>query len=52
MLLILGFIQIIQFPSVIKALSPVYAYDLLVNYPHGFWLLGAVFLCTTGAEAL
>ena len=25
---------------------------LLVNYPQGFWLLGAVFLCTTGAEAL
>jgi KUP system potassium uptake protein len=24
----------------------------LVHYPHGFWLLGAVFLCTTGAEAL
>jgi len=23
-----------------------------VNYPHGFWLLGAVFLATTGAEAL
>src|SRR5262249_45588556 len=33
-------------------LNPVYAYDLLVKYPHGFWLLGAVFLATTGAEAL
>jgi KUP system potassium uptake protein len=52
MLLILGFIQILQFPSVLKALNPVYAYDLLAHYPHGFWLLGAVFLCTTGAEAL
>ena len=29
-----------------------YAYELLVEYPHGFWLLGGVFLCTTGAEAL
>ena len=29
-----------------------YAYDLLVKYPSGFWLLGAVFLATTGAEAL
>ena len=29
-----------------------YAYRLLVEYPQGFWLLGAVFLCTTGAEAL
>lgn len=38
--------------SVLKALNPVYAYDLLVKYPGGFWLLGAVFLCTTGAEAM
>lgn len=37
---------------VLKALNPMYIYDLLVNYPRGFWLLGAVFLCTTGAEAL
>ena len=52
MLLVVGVAEISQFPDVIKALSPHYAYDLLVNYPHGFWLLGAVFLCTTGAEAL
>lgn len=52
MLLFVGLSQIIKYPSVLEALSPVYAYDLLVNYPHGFWLLGAVFLCTTGAEAL
>lgn len=52
MLLILGFTQIIQNPEVIKALNPVYAYDFLVNYPKGFILLGAVFLATTGAEAL
>jgi KUP system potassium uptake protein len=38
--------------SVLKAINPIYAYRLLVEYPHGFWLLGAVFLCTTGAEAL
>lgn len=38
--------------EVFKALNPYYAYNLLVNYPKGFWLLGAVFLCTTGAEAL
>ncbi len=25
---------------------------LLVHYPQGFFILGAVFLCTTGAEAL
>jgi KUP system potassium uptake protein len=37
---------------VLKALNPIYAWDLLTKYPHGFWLLGGVFLCTTGAEAL
>ena len=38
--------------GVLKAFNPVYAFDLLVKYPRGFWILGAVFLCTTGAEAL
>ena len=52
MILILGAIQIQHTPEIIKALNPYYAYELLVNYPQGFWLLGAVFLCTTGAEAL
>ena len=35
-----------------EALSPHYAIELLTKYPKGFWILGAVFLCTTGAEAL
>jgi len=52
MLLILGVSQISHYPGVLKALSPYYGYQLLVNYPSGFWLLGAVFLATTGAEAL
>jgi KUP system potassium uptake protein len=52
MLAILGGISIVSHPEVLKALSPYYAFDLLANYPEGFWLLGAVFLCTTGAEAL
>ena len=52
MLLVVGGVQIIQHPDVISALNPAYGYDLLVHYPKGFWLLGAVFLCTTGAEAL
>jgi len=52
MLFIVGASQIIQFPDVLKAVSPHYGYNLLVHYPEGFWLLGAVFLCTTGAEAL
>ncbi|HAO46647.1 MAG TPA: KUP/HAK/KT family potassium transporter [Ferruginibacter sp.] len=52
MLFIVGASQIIHYPDVLKAISPHYGYNLLVHYPHGFWLLGAVFLCTTGAEAL
>ena len=52
MLFAVGAAQIAHYPDVLKAISPHYGYDLLVHYPHGFWLLGAVFLCTTGAEAL
>jgi KUP system potassium uptake protein len=52
MLFVLGLGQIIEYPTVINALNPAYAYKLLVLYPKGFWLLGAVFLATTGAEAL
>ena len=48
----LGFSQVIQHPDVLHALSPVYAIRFLSDYPGGFILLGAVFLCTTGAEAL
>ena len=39
-------------PSVLRALNPYYAYHMLVEEPGGFWLLGGVFLCATGAEAL
>jgi KUP system potassium uptake protein len=49
---ILGISQIAQHPEVFRALNPMYAYNLLVEYPGGIFLLGAVFLCTTGAEAL
>lgn len=52
MLLVFGVKEIMQHTDIILALNPYYAYDLLANYPSGFWLLGAVFLCTTGAEAL
>lgn len=51
-LFILGLTQIIYCPQVLLALNPLYAINLLTHYPHGFWILGAVFLCTTGAEAL
>jgi KUP system potassium uptake protein len=52
MLGILGFSQLIQHPDVLRALNPVFAFRFLSEYPGGFILLGAVFLCTTGAEAL
>lgn len=52
MLLVLGVSQIIHHPGIIKALNPIFGYELLTQYPKGFWLLGAIFLCTTGAEAL
>lgn len=47
-----GLYQLVQNPSVIAALNPAYAVNLLIKYPGGFWILGAVFLATTGAEAL
>lgn len=37
---------------VLAAINPIYVYRFLTEYPDGFWLLGAVFLCSTGAEAL
>jgi KUP system potassium uptake protein len=47
-----GIRQIILYPTILAALNPVYGLRLLTQHPHGFWLLGAIFLCTTGAEAL
>ncbi len=52
MLGILGVNMMVTNWDIFKALNPYYAYNLLVNYEYGFVLLGAVFLCTTGAEAL
>ena len=55
MLGLTGLIWIGQDWSIFRALSPVYAWDLLTTHQAGsagFWTLGAVFLCTTGAEAL
>lgn len=48
----MGAISLTHDWTVLRALNPVYAYDLLAHHPHGFWLLGGIFLCTTGAEAL
>lgn len=49
---ILGFVEILKYPSIFKAFNPYYVYVFLSQFPEGFILLGAVFLCTTGAEAL
>src|SRR5215469_1673398 len=52
MLAVVGIGHISDDWYIFKAFSPHYAINLLTKYPRGFWLLGAVFLCTTGAEAL
>lgn len=52
MLAVLGLYHINDDWTIFKAFNPYYAIKLLTEYPKGFWILGAVFLCTTGAEAL
>jgi len=52
MLGVLGIMEIGKFLPILKAFNPYYAINLLMNYPNWFLILGAVFLCTTGAEAL
>ncbi len=51
-LAILGFSQLIYYPQILAAFNPYYAIKLLVDHPGGILILGAVFLCTTGAEAM
>jgi KUP system potassium uptake protein len=48
----LGLLQIADNPDILRALNPMFAIRFLINFPGGFIILGAVFLCTTGAEAL
>lgn len=52
MLAVLGVASISAFPGIVKAVNPFYAIQFLIDYPGAFWILGAVFLATTGAEAL
>jgi len=52
MLAVMGFVHLSDDFGIFRALNPYYAIHFLLNYTGGFWLLGAVFLCTTGAEAL
>jgi len=48
----LGLLNLMHYPVIFKAFNPYYGLHLLFTYPRGFWILGGVFLCTTGAEAL
>lgn len=52
MLGVTGFSQLVHHPDILRALNPLFAIRFLTEYKGGFILLGAVFLCTTGAEAL
>ncbi len=52
MLGVLGIWQITGNVSVLSSLNPYYTYELLRVHPSGIFILGSVFLCTTGAEAL
>lgn len=52
MMAVMGIIHIADDVNIFKAINPVYGIRLLIEEPKGFWILGAVFLCTTGAEAL
>jgi len=49
---VLGLTYIVKMPGILAALNPYYAYKLLATDSNAFIILGAVFLCTTGAEAL
>ena len=52
MLAVLGLVHLSDDFTIFRAFSPHYAFEFVRTYPSAIWLLGAVFLCTTGAEAL
>ena len=52
MMAVLGVGFILKYPEILKAVNPYYAYQVLSTNSDAFIILGAVFLCTTGAEAL
>ena len=52
MIAVLGFVHVMELPVILKAINPYYAYHILTTNPEAFLIIGAVFLCTTGAEAL
>ena len=52
MLAVLGVVHLVQAPGILRALNPYYAINMVTQIPGAFWLLGSIFLCSTGAEAL
>ncbi|MGE5419433.1 MAG: KUP/HAK/KT family potassium transporter [Chloroflexota bacterium] len=52
MLAVTGTWQVAHYPDILRALNPLYAGKFIAAYPGGFVLLGFVFLCITGAEAI
>ncbi len=52
MLGVLGAYQLFGEWSILSSLNPYYAINLVRVHPEGLFILGKVFLCTTGAEAL
>jgi KUP system potassium uptake protein len=52
MLAALGVLHFADDMHIFKAFNPYYGIKLLITYPRGLYILGGVFLCTTGAEAL
>ena len=47
-----GSVHIFENFEILKAFNPYYAYNLISHSPSAIVIMGAVFLCTTGAEAL
>lgn len=52
MLGVLGLSHLVEMPKMLNAFNPYYAFEVLKDNPKGLAILGAIFLCTTGAEAL
>lgn len=52
MIAALGLPYVLREPGILRALNPYYAFHLVTQVPGAFWLLGSIFLCSTGAEAL
>lgn len=52
-LALLGIVNLVQFPSIVRVVNPIYALNFIkVDGWQGFLILGTVFLVVTGGEAL